>query len=146
MSGTDEITRVRNRATRLSVDQARAIDQFAELLFVMFPHQWGVVHCGSSLDSDDWRDVDVRIVLDDEDVATLSGVLVLDDLHVLLSRWGQQVTGLPIDCQVQTLTEHQREAYRANGTPRHRWRGAGMLSDNARRVRQARLPVDGDDE
>jgi hypothetical protein len=38
-----------HRATRLGVDQVRAVDHFAELLFVMFPHQLGVAHVGSSI-------------------------------------------------------------------------------------------------
>lgn len=131
------MTAERRRATRLGVDQVRAIDQFAELLFVMFPHQHGVVHCGSSLTRDDWRDVDLRVVLDDTDVAMLASHIELADLHMLLSRWGQQVTGLPIDCQLQPLSEHQQEMFAPNGAVRHNWRGAGQLGTHARRRRAA---------
>jgi hypothetical protein len=127
----------KRRATRLSVDQVRAIDQFAELLFVMFPHMLGVVHCGSSITSDEWRDVDVRIVMENNQVHVLRAIVELDDLHMLLSRWGQQVTGLPIDCQVQERTEHERLSYADDGAARGRWRGAGSLGTNARRIRDA---------
>lgn len=128
---------MKRRATRLAVDQVRAIDQFAELLFVTFPHMWGVTHVGSSLTSDDWRDVDLRVVLPDQQVESLTSVLDLFDIHMLLSRWGQQMTGLPIDCQIQALSDFQRQAFGDDGAPRHNWRGAGRLGNEARRLRDA---------
>jgi hypothetical protein len=67
----------------------------------------------------------------------LRAIVELDDLHMLLSRWGQQVTGLPIDCQVQERTEHERLSYADDGAARGRWRGAGSLGTNARRIRDA---------
>lgn len=125
------------RATRLSVDQVRAVDHFAESLFIMFPHAMGVAIVGSSLVRDDYRDVDIRIIAEDEKVRTLRAILDLDDLHMLLSRWGQQVTGLPIDCQLQERSEHGRLAYDESGRPLHHWRGNGRLGTNARRLRAA---------
>ncbi len=122
-----------SRATRLTVDQVRAIDHFAESLFIMFPHQLGVTICGSSLERDDYRDVDIRVILENNHYQALSDHLDIDDLNALLSRWGQQVTGLPIDCQLQPQSVHQTEAYGDNGEPRHHWRGHGRLGDTARR-------------
>ena len=122
----------KQRATQLSVDQVRSIDHFVESLLIMFPHMMGVAHVGSSLVRDDWRDVDLRVVLANEDFDSLMSVVNVDDLNMLLSRWGQQVTGLPIDCQTQSLAEHNGEAYGENGEPRHRWRGAGVLGTDAR--------------
>lgn len=127
----------KRRATRLSVDQVRAIDHFCGSLFIMFPKMLGVAHVGSSLVRDDWRDVDLRVVMDDVDLAVLRGALDLDDLHMLLSLWGQRVTGLPIDCQLQPQSEHQRESFGPNGGPRHNWRGRDRLYANARRIRDA---------
>lgn len=127
----------RRRSTRLGPDQVRAIDHFAESLFVMFPHQVGVVHCGSSLTRDDYRDVDLRVVIEDADYLALVGVLDVHDLNMLLSRWGRQVTGLPIDCQLQQRSEHRREAFGPNGAPRHSWRGSGCLGHHARIERDA---------
>lgn len=62
---------------------------------------------------------------------------------MLLSLWGQRVTGLPIDCQLQEHSQHQQEAFGPNGAPRHNWRGADRLYSNARRIRDA---AKGDDQ
>ena len=115
-----------SRATRLSVDQVRAIDHFAASLYVMFPEMLGVAVVGSSLERDDYRDVDLRVVLDDEHYQGIYDLLDVLDLNALLSRWGQQVTALPIDCQIQPQWEHQQEAFGENGKPRHHWRGKGV--------------------
>lgn len=139
-------TVAKRRATRLSVDQVRAVDQFAELLFVMFPHAMGVAVVGSSLTRDDWRDVDIRIIAENNMVRTLRGILDLDDLHMLLSQWGQRVTGLPIDCQLQERSDHEREAYTEDGAPRFHWRGHGRIGDNARRLRDAASELFPDDD
>ena len=121
---------IASRATRLRVDQIRAIDHFVSSLSVMFPEMYGVAVVGSSLERDDYRDVDLRIVLDDEHCQGIHDLLNVEDLNALLSRWGQQVTGLPIDCQIQPQWEHLDEAFGPNGKPRHHWRGSG-----ARRAR-----------
>lgn len=137
---------MKRRSTRLAVDQVRALDHFAEALFVMFPTQIGVVHVGSSLDSDDWRDVDVRVVLADDEYDDLCGLLAVEDLGMLLSRWGQVTTGLPIDCQLQPMREHASLGFGEGGKPLHRWRGAGRLGTEARHRRDSRSessPSDG---
>lgn len=126
-----------SRATRLSVDQVRLIDHFADQLFVMFPLMLGVTMVGSSLERDDWRDVDLRVIVTDDHLGALRDLLDLDDLHMLLSRWGQQTTGLPIDCQLQAQSVHNQLAFGDSGKPRHQWRGAGRLGTNARRIRNA---------
>lgn len=124
---SDEQEPRKKRATRLSVDQVRAVDHFVGSLSVMFPTMLGVAMVGSSLERDDWRDVDLRVVVADEVLAEFGGLLDLLDLHMLLSRWGQQVTGLPIDCQLQSQSEHQGLAFGPDGEPRHNWRGRGRL-------------------
>jgi hypothetical protein len=65
---------------------------------------------GSATVSSSWRDVDVRVVMDDEKfdawfgdsyaVANLHGAK-WSALMTAISVWGQKVTGLPIDFQVQ---------------------------------------------
>jgi len=42
-------------------------------------------------------------------VASLAATVDLRHLALTLSLWGQRVTGLPIDCQMQTLTESSAE-------------------------------------
>lgn len=125
----------KRRATRLSVDQLRAVDHFANALAVTFPRMLGVTIVGSSLTRDDWRDVDVRVIVEDRQITALTSVIDLDDLHMLLSRWGQQMTSLPIDCQLQRLSEHDRLGWGPNGAPLHHWRGYGRLGANALRLR-----------
>lgn len=50
----------------------------------------------------DWRDIDVRIMLRNDDFATLATVIKPRRLNLMLTLWGRQVTGLPIDCQIQS--------------------------------------------
>jgi hypothetical protein len=62
---------------------------------------------GSSTERADYRDVDVRVVLDEQRFRAFSRGR-LDSIRFLnraLSVWGQQETGLPIDFQVQCGTE-----------------------------------------
>lgn len=68
-----------------------------KLMFDEMPYQ-----VGSSLIRKDWRDVDVRVMLDHEsyDALVESGVDIYY-LNLAVSLWGQKVTGLPIDFQVQ---------------------------------------------
>ncbi|CAB4152196.1 hypothetical protein UFOVP585_61, partial [uncultured Caudovirales phage] len=47
------------------------------------------------------RDVDVRIMLDTKEFKTLQKIVNVDRLSVAVSIWGQKVTGLPIDFQIQ---------------------------------------------
>lgn len=69
---------------------------------------------GSVLHKPDYRDVDVRIMLDDD----VYDALAIDPrwLNLSLTLWGQKVTGLPIDCQVQRTTEANAEY---GSLPRH---------------------------
>lgn len=64
---------------------------------------------GSALRTKDWRDVDVRIMLDDDRYDMLVAILNPRLLNLALSLWGQKVTGLPIDCQVQRVTDANAE-------------------------------------
>lgn len=92
------------RATFLGPHEMMRLRDFGGMLRVTFrgevPYQ-----VGSSLARADFRDVDVRIILPDDDVTALGRILDVKRLNVLLSGWGGEVTGLPIDCQIQGLTE-----------------------------------------
>jgi hypothetical protein len=67
--------------------------------------------CGTSFYGKNWRDVDVRIMLDDEKWLRLIGTdpddktyqhgATWNALCISISLWGQKVTGLPIDFQFQ---------------------------------------------
>lgn len=69
-------------------------------------------HVGSSVESKQWRDVDVRLILDDE-VYEAMGLGVPGREHdngkwvalcLAFSALGRQMTGLPIDFQIQQQT------------------------------------------
>lgn len=92
---------------------ALLLDQFGQLVFAA----WGEpgYQVGSSLTKPDWRDVDIRVMLDDAAFAHHFGAPeTLGDRHND-SRWraemlawsvlGERITGLPIDFQVEPLTE-----------------------------------------
>jgi hypothetical protein len=66
---------------------------------------------GSSLTSKDWRDVDVRLLLPDDEFAERFGDVQgaevnakLASVTLAFSALGQQMTGLPIDFQIQPLS------------------------------------------
>lgn len=72
---------------------------------------FGVYQVGSSLDRADWRDVDLRMILPDDEFAALfpnagpSGQWEQDPrwlvMTVAIAAWLKEMTGLPIDFQFQ---------------------------------------------
>jgi len=93
------------------------LDEFASQILNAFDCI-GVFHVGSSLGNKrDWRDVDVRVMLADE----IYEAMDLGDpyfphhnpkwvsLCLAYSALGKQMTGLPIDCQIQQMTRANRE-------------------------------------
>lgn len=75
----------------------------------------GIYIVGSCLERPDWRDVDVRMMLDDKafqelfpSACLISGSWEFDPrwtlLTVAISNWMRQQTGLPIDFQFQPMT------------------------------------------
>lgn len=87
------------RATYLTQSGVRLLNDWGVNLRRMFGQYAYLV--GSALTTADYRDVDVRLMLDDDDHFALASTIDLDDLNLCVSLWGQQVTGLPIDFQVQ---------------------------------------------
>ncbi|MGW9196073.1 hypothetical protein [Micromonospora chersina] len=75
-------------------------------------------HVGSSLDRKDWRDVDVRLILPDEEFAERFGDIFrssetdpkLAAITLAFATLGQQMTGLPIDFQIQPQS-HANKLY-----------------------------------
>lgn len=95
----------------------------AALLLDEFGNQvWNVFgdppyHVGSSLTEKTWRDVDVRMILSDEDYKAW-GLGNPDSPHqngkwvalcLAFSALGKQMTGLPIDFQIQQQTKANQE-------------------------------------
>lgn len=102
------------------------LEQFGEVCADFFGVH--VYQVGSSLKGPKWRDVDVRVILDDKTYAALGLGDPRGDhtnrrwvaLTLAFSALGKQMTGLPIDFQVQQMTyanktfgrkgEHRRSA------------------------------------
>jgi hypothetical protein len=79
-----------------------------------------VYHVGSSLFSKDWRDVDVRLILPDDEFAQRFGQVhsaeanpKLAAITLAFAALGRDMTGLPIDFQIQAMT-HANEKYPGN--------------------------------
>jgi hypothetical protein len=102
----------RQRAIYLRVDQVRSLDHWCNVLSLAFRGATPFL-VGSVLTRPDYRDVDVRVLLADKKLKRLPMRRL--DLNMLLSQWGHEMTGLPIDCQVQSFTE----AAEHDGRPRN---------------------------
>jgi hypothetical protein len=73
-------------------------------------------HVGSSLDRKDWRDVDVRLIMPDDEFEQLFGQVKntanrkLAAITLAFAALGKEMTGLPIDFQIQPMS-HANEVY-----------------------------------
>lgn len=92
------------RHTQLGPAEVRLLDDWGVALISAFPNAVGVFLVGSSMIRKDWRDIDVRIMLHDQEFNAITAVMRPRRLNLMLTLWGRQVTGLPIDCQVQAMT------------------------------------------
>ena len=91
------------------------LDEFGSQVWHAFGHP--PYHVGSSLCGKQWRDVDVRLILSDEEYAALglgdptqthrNGKWV--SLCLAYSELGKALTGLPIDFQIQQRTHANAE-------------------------------------
>lgn len=90
------------RATYLLQSDLALLNAWADELGRVFDEHPYLV--GSALERADYRDVDVRIMLDDQHYDDLIKVIEVGALNLALSLWGQKATGLPIECQVQHTT------------------------------------------
>ena|SRR5580700_5451634 len=102
--------------------QQMLLNQFGDIISGAFGTH-NVYHVGSSMGDNkkDWRDVDVRVMLDDEEWAKLFGDLEPANCHrskkwemlcIVFSHYGRHLTGLPIDFQIQR-TKEANEQYSA---------------------------------
>jgi hypothetical protein len=90
------------------------LNKFGVIVKDYFGHT--AYHVGSSLKTKDWRDVDVRLILPDDEFEALFGKVQgyvnpkLAAITLAFSALGQEMTGLPIDFQIQAQT-HANETY-----------------------------------
>jgi hypothetical protein len=83
------------------------LNKFGVIVEDYFGHT--AYHVGSSLTSKDWRDVDVRLILPDDEFVDRFGEHAsaetnpkLAAITLAFSALGSQMTGLPIDFQIQS--------------------------------------------
>jgi hypothetical protein len=81
------------------------LNKFGAIVSDFFGHT--AYQVGSSLDRKDWRDVDVRIILPDDEYEAMFGAIrnytnpKVAAITLAFSALGQAMTGLPIDFQIQ---------------------------------------------
>lgn len=98
----------RRRATSLSPPEFFLLEHWGRTIRMSFGEPPYLV--GSVARAEEWRDVDVRLMLSDDrfaDLAPNSRQLIA--LNVAMSMWGRHVTGLPIDFQFQDTTTTNAE-------------------------------------
>jgi hypothetical protein len=91
------------RATWLSTYDLHRLDIAVTPLRRLCPDIYLV---GTVLTGPDWRDVDVRMIMDDDEFdATFSNSLLWETFCLTATSWLRSQTGLPIDFQVQRQSE-----------------------------------------
>lgn len=99
------------RANHLSVVEHFSLDDACRAVNAAFMHRgFGVYQVGSSLQRANYRDVDLRLILQDDDFKAIFGgearfPLALQFLNVAISEWIAKRTGMNIDFQFQSQTE-----------------------------------------
>lgn len=104
----------RKRSTYLLVSQINTLDTWAKELNNMLPKgfkEYGAYLVGSATRHKDYRDVDIRQVVADADLKRLKSCVDLGYFNHMVSVWGQQVTGLPIDYQIIGLKSKENESF-----------------------------------
>ena len=110
------------------------LQKFGTIILEYFGHV--PYHVGSSLTRKDWRDVDVRLILPDDEFTAMFGTNQsstcnpkLSAVTLAFAALGKEMTGLPIDFQIQPQSwanehyPHRRSALiELNGTY---WHGPG---------------------
>ena len=106
---TDRDIIKKRRATMLTPHEMFSLQHGCRLLSAAFGFH--TYHVGSSLERADYRDVDLRCILDDADYDAIigGGNVRLALLNAALSEWLAKRTGLPIDFQFQRQTDANAE-------------------------------------
>ena len=103
-----------SRVTYLQLTEMRLLQAWGREVSEMFRGHMPYL-VGSATTSPDYRDVDVRLMLPDAHYAKLKKRVNIQMLGLTVALWGQRVTGLPIDFQIQQRTA-ANEKY---SLPRH---------------------------
>lgn len=97
------------RASQLSPAQRQLLDDWARNVVSLFRGEVPYL-VGSVLDRFDYRDVDVRLILDDDFYDRLSALVDVRRLGAVVSMWGwRQTDNMNLDFQIQRSTEANSE-------------------------------------
>lgn len=96
--------------------EQKLLHDFAKIIEPLFPNGYGPYQVGSSQERKDWHDIDLRVLLKDDEYDSISKSIDLRVVSIAISLWGQKVTGLPIDYQIQRMSDANEEF---NGRPRN---------------------------
>lgn len=91
------------RATHLQQTELLDLNAWGSQVYDMLKETPYLV--GSALTTKDWRDVDVRLILDDPSFDNLGDMMDVERFNYVMSLWGQHATCLPVDFQVQRMSE-----------------------------------------
>jgi hypothetical protein len=90
------------------------LNEFGDMVFDAFGSYPYLV--GSAGEGKQWRDVDVRLILDDEEYKNYFGDQLYEQenpkwrvLCMAFSELGKRITGLPIDFQIQEATRGNKQ-------------------------------------
>ncbi|WOI85974.1 hypothetical protein [Rhodococcus qingshengii] len=102
----------KRRATYLLVTEINALNTWGRELKMSLHtnvEQYGVFLVGSALTKPDYRDVDIRQIISDEDWSRLFSTVDIGYYNHVMSLWGQKITGLPIDYQIQSISHEDNK-------------------------------------
>lgn len=121
-----------SKVSHIGAPAVFALEQACKLLKAAFREEnetdhVGIYVVGSSLEKPDWRDVDVRMMMDDASFLRLfpgvdveHGTWEFDPrwtlMVVAISQWMSKMTGLPIDFQFQPMT-HANKRHKGDRHP-----------------------------
>lgn len=111
MITSDAMSEPKHRCNYLTTSERFKLDIFASVVWDHFGSPPYLV--GSSLHTKDFRDVDVRLILDDDELAKFAGAREAPNrnygcwsaIGMAFSALGRELTGLPIDFQLQRMDE-----------------------------------------
>ena len=99
-----------SRAHYLPINQFTLLDHACMAVMAAFDHP--PYHVGSSTQRPDWRDVDVRLMLPDEEYDALFAEKLPEFWSLIclaITEYLSRVSGLPVDFQIQRMTDANRE-------------------------------------
>lgn len=125
----------RRRTSALGPTEMLLLRQWGETLYELLDEMPYLV--GSVMSGTEWRDVDVRVMLDEGHPLLALHEDAMRAINCAFTVWGQRTTGLPIDFQFQATDQANAEY---GGHPRN---PLGSLLGRGWRKRRDAAQVDG---